>query len=395
MKPNKTVTLGGSKSYTNRALFISALTAGDCVIENASESNDSKVLIAALNKLALNKKVTLNARDAGTAFRFLTALASLTEKEIVLTGTARMQQRPVGELVEALNKLGANISYIKKPGFPPLKILPGDMRGGAVSVDGGISSQFLSALLMLGPVLPDGLRLKIKGRLVSASYVDMTLAAMRAFGAQVSNKNYKEFAVKPAPYKKTKFVCEADASGASYFWAMAALSGGKITVKNISPKSAQGDVKFASLMAKMGAKVAATKNTITVQGTAKLKPINADMTLMPDTAQTLAVVCAFAPGKSKITGLKTLRIKETDRISALQKELAKMGIKTKAGAEYIEIYGGAPRAAKIKTYDDHRMAMSFAIAATRLSGMKIENPGVVKKSFPDFWVKFKELGLKL
>lgn len=408
------VDLGGSKSFTNRALFMAALADGTSVIKNASLSNDSKIFISALRKLGVkitlsgttlkvtpaqkfDKKVTINARDAGTAFRFLTALCSLTEKEVTLTGSERMKQRPAGELVCALRALGAEISCTEKEGFAPLKISKGNFTRAKVNIDGGISSQFISALLMLAPALKTGLEITVKGKLVSASYIDMTISAMRAFGAKVENKNYKTITVAGGGYKKTVYVCEPDASGASYFWALAALgAGGKIRVNNINPSSVQGDVKFADVLEKMGAEVTRGKNYIQVKSNGPLKALNADMRLMPDTIQTLAVVCAFAPGKSVIKGISTLRIKETDRVAALQAELKKMNVPSVARADELEIYGiQNPTFAAIETYSDHRMAMSFAVAAARTDGMEIKEPGVIKKSFPDFWKKLKKLGFKI
>ncbi|WP_424246002.1 3-phosphoshikimate 1-carboxyvinyltransferase [Elusimicrobium posterum] len=408
---NAKVTLGGSKSYTNRALFIAALAGGTSIIKNASLSNDTKIFLRALKKLGfevavskdtvkikggtiLNKKAKIDAHDAGTAFRFLTALCALSQKEIILTGTERMQQRPIGQLADALNKLGANISYINKEGYPPLKINKGLLAGGEVDVDGSVSSQFISALLMLGPALKKGVTVNVKGKLVSASYIDMTLSVMKQFGAKVTNKNYKKITVCPGGYKPAKYSVECDVSGASYFWAIGALNG-KVRVNGVNVKSAQGDIKFADILAKMGAKV--TKNIkgsyIEVARAKELKAVNVNMELMPDTAQTLAVLAAFAKGKTKITGLSTLRVKETDRLEALKNELAKMGVKTKTGKDFIEIYGGgAVSNAVIKTYKDHRMAMSFAVASARVAGMQIEEPEVVKKSFPDFWQKLKQMG---
>ena len=412
LKPvNAKIILGGSKSLTNRALLIAALTGGQSAVKNASLSSDSKILIAALKKLGVKisggktikisgggkpeKNMVINAGDAGTAFRFLTAFYAFSaEKEIILTGSARMKERPVGELVKALNSLGADIEYFGKRGFPPLKIRRGSMSGGRVEIDGGVSSQFISALLMLGPALNNGLTIDIKGKPVSASYIDMTLDVMRRFGAKTLNENYKTITVR-GPYKNAVYECEPDASGASYFLACGALNpGGKMRV-NINPSSLQGDVKFADILNKMGATVVKNKNFIEVSNAGSLCAVNADMSLMPDTAQTLAALCAFARGKSKITGLGTLRIKETDRISALSAELKKMGIKTKSGKDFLEIYGGAPKTAVIKTYGDHRMAMAFAISAAVLEKIEIADPYVVKKSFPDFWAQFKRAGFRL
>lgn len=386
----KTVNIPGSKSLTNRALIMASLSDGKSVIKNYSKSNDSIVLIKALKKLKIEiiendneLKITgnmgefkpfngrLDVEEAGTAMRFLTSLVVLVPGRVSLTGSKRLMERPINELKEALLKIKA----------------------GEVSIKGDISSQFISSLLMIAPVLEKGLKIKIIGKLVSRSYIDMTIDLMKKFGVRVKNNKYKSFLVKNQKIISTDYLVEGDASGASYFWAIAAVTGCQIKVKNINPDSVQGDVKFPDILKKMSCRVVKNtkENWIMVKGPKKLKPVMVDMSLMPDTAQSLAVVAAFARGTTKISGLSTLRIKETDRLKALQTELSKMKIESKIDESSIAIKGGQPYGAIIETYNDHRMAMAFAVAGTKISGVIINNPEVVGKSFPEFWEKFNSL----
>jgi 3-phosphoshikimate 1-carboxyvinyltransferase len=416
---NKTINIPGSKSYTNRALIIAGLAKGKTILDSTSLSNDSLVLMKALKKLGIKIKISgtritiagqdgqfkpfkgvINVGAAGTTMRFLTSLcAFIPALEIILKGNERMNQRPITELVIALKKLGAKITYLQKKGYPPLKIKgTSQIINKRVWMDGSVSSQYFTALMLISPLLKDGLIIKVKNKQVSPSYIDMTISILKDFGIKVINKNYQEYQIKAnQSYQAQKYVIEVDASGCSYFWALAALTASKIKIKNINPFSAQGDVEFPDLLAQMGCRV--IKNSgqkwIQVQGVKKLQPLHFDMENMPDTAQTLAVIAAFAQGQSKITGLSTLRIKETDRLAALQNELRKMNIKTKIGPDYIIVHGASPKGAVINTYQDHRMAMAFAIAGTKIPGIKITDPEVVNKSFPEFWQKLKSLGVQL
>ncbi len=414
LNSNKVV-MPGSKSYTNRALIMAALCRGKSVIKEYSESDDSKVLIEALNKLSIkiekNKKEIIvygnggkfiqfdgkiDVGAAGTTMRFSASLCCLVPEEIILNGSERMRERPIKELVEALMELGANIEYLEKKGYPPLKIKGGNIKGGEVAMDGLVSSQYFTSLLLIAPVLENGLKIKVKGEQISKSYIDMTIDGLKNFGVRVLNNNYKEYIVEPEQnYKETSYQVEGDASGASYFFGIAAVTGLKIRVKNINPLSCQGDIKFVNLLEKMGCEVLRNEkeNWIEVKGPNKLKSIECNMELMPDTAQTLAIIASFAEGKSRIGGLKTLKIKETDRIQALSNELGKMGIDVEMGDDYIIINGGKPHGAEIETYKDHRMAMAFAMAGCKIRGVKILEPEVVSKSFPDFWEKLEGMGV--
>lgn len=410
------VKIPGSKSFTNRALVMASLCEGQSKISGFSESEDSRVLIEALRKLGVeiieseNEIVVrgaggkfrefngeVNLGMAGTSMRFFTSVACLVRGKIVLRGEGRMLERPIADLVEPLRKLGAEIKYLGKEGCPPIEVT-GIIKGGKVAMKGTVSSQYFTSLLLIAPVLDGGLEIEVQGEQVSKSYVDMTIAGLKSFTVKVENDNYKRYTVKPeAQYQATDYIIEGDASGASYFWAIAAVTGSRIRVKNIDPNSLQGDAKFPDLLGKMGCKV--RKNTrekwIEVEGPDTLQAITVDMESMPDTAQTLAVIVSFAKGKTKITGLANLKEKETDRLAALRTELEKMGIKTEVGDDYIVIEGGEPKGAEIETYNDHRMAMAFAVAGTRTPGVKILNPGVVKKSFPGFWEKLESVGVKL
>jgi len=384
------ITVPGSKSLTNRALIMASLADGISVIKGASKSDDSLILIKALKKLGVviteddNKlKVVgnngnfkaLNGRlyvgNAGTTARFLTSLIILVPGRIIIIKSKRMKIRPMKELDEALKKI----------------------KTGKVSVRGNISSQFISALMMIAPVLEKGLAIKIIGKLVSRSYVDMTIDLLNKFGVNVFQHGDEFVIEKNQKLKPVVYEVEGDASGASYFWAMAAITGIKIRVKNINPLSCQGDIKFVDILQKMGCFVKKNikESWIEIQGPKLLKAVEADMNLMPDTAQTLAVVAAFAVGKTKITGLSTLRIKETDRLSAVKNELSKMKIKSEITDESITITGGRPQKAVVKTYGDHRMAMAFAVAKSRIPELEIKNPEVVSKSFPEFWKKFRSI----
>jgi len=406
----------GSKSFTNRALVMAALSRGKSRILGYSDSDDSEILIKVLKKVGVkiiktNKQIiiqgnggvfkefngTINLGMAGTAMRFFTAVACLIPGKIILDGNERMRQRPIAELINGLRKLGAEIRYLQKQGCPPIEISKPIKKGGVVSMNGGVSSQYFTALLLIAPVLTNGLEIKVIGKQISKSYIDMSISGLKDFGVKVKNENYRKYIVSDRErYKATRYIVEGDASGASYFWAIAAVSQGKIKVKNINPVSLQGDVKFADLLKRMGCEVVKNKKEkwIEVEGVGELMGIEANMEQMPDTAQTLAMVAAFAKGETKITGLHTLKDKETDRLLALQAELAKMNIKTKIGPDYIVIEGGKPKGAFIKTYNDHRMAMAFAVAGVKIPGVVIENPGVVAKSFPEFWNKFNSLGIE-
>lgn len=385
------IAIPGSKSLTNRAIMLASLSSGISKISNFSNSLDSRLMIKAMQKLGVkitknNNKLEIignqgnfkkfngkiNVGNAGTTTRFLTSLVTLVPGRIVIVKSKRMKERPIKELREALKTI----------------------KTGKVLIKGDISSQFISSLLMIAPVFEKGLIIRVIGKLVSKSYVDMTIDLLKKFSVKVINHQYKKFIVeKKQKLKSTNYEVDGDASGASYFWAIAAITGKKIKVKNINPLSPQGDIKFVEILKKMGCQV--RKNNkgkwIRVKGPKILRGIMVNMENMPDTAQTLAVISAFAEGKTKITGLLTLKVKETDRLLALKNELEKMKIKSEIADDSIIITGGKPQKAVIKTYKDHRMAMAFAVAKSRIPELIIKNPEVVKKSFPEFWEKLKQI----
>jgi 3-phosphoshikimate 1-carboxyvinyltransferase len=414
------IRIPGSKSYTNRALILASIAAGESTLFSPSYSDDSKTLMQALSKFGvefqegndllrvkgrggkfLPYKGEINVGPAGTAMRFLLSLCALVEGcEIVLCGSERMHKRPINDLVDALRELGSDIEYIGDAGCPPLKIKgSGNLIGGKVSIPGHQSSQYFSSLLMVGPLLQDGLIVEVDGQQISRSYIDMTFDSLSSFEVHAKNSNYLSYYVQGGKLPKAKqYNIEGDASGASYFWGIAAISNSQIKVMNINPKSAQGDVHFPEILERMGCKVSSgfsgLEGWIEVTGSPTLKGVNADMTLMPDTAQTLAVISATARGNSNISGLSTLRIKETDRIEALHNELKTLGVESEAGEENLRVHPAPLKPGRVKTYDDHRMAMSFAMLGSKFEGIEIEEPEVVAKSFPEYWKLLNSLGVR-
>ncbi len=420
--------LRGSKSYTNRALVMAALAEGQTHLWNVSEGDDSRALLGALTQLGIEweridgglrivgcgghlptYKGVIDVGAAGTTMRFLIALCSLLpDSEVILRGSPRMHQRPVGDLVEALRSLGADITYLEREGCPPVRIHGGSVQGaGPVRISGEISSQFLSALLQIAPVVSGGLEIIVEGALVSRSYVEMTLASLRRFGVEVQHEGMQRLVIPAQSVRACDLIIEGDASGASYLWGLAALGQGCVRVGPLSLDSLQGDAQFPRLLEQMGCLVRTGEEAdgpwIEVEGGERLCGIKADMEQMPDTAQTLAVIAAFADSPTEMTGLQTLRHKETDRLAALCCELAKMGIFAEATDDTLRIVPpasisetselSAPYAAQIATYDDHRMAMAFAMASVRVDGMEILDPQVVSKSFPDYWACLQSLGV--
>ncbi len=426
---NVKTSIPGSKSYTNRALAMAALSKGKTTITGYSPSKDSELLENALKQVGIKiertedkivvegnggdfshlakseEPIKIDMGAAGTSTRFFTSIAALIPTTVIVDGSERMRERPIKDLVEALRSLGVEIEYMMKDGCPPLKIKGGNISNNKVRMRGDKSSQYFTSLLQIAPVLANGLEIEVEGEQVSKSYIDMTIGALKSFGVTAQNQDYKKYIV-PAEeiYTATNYHVEGDASGCSYLWGIAALSESTIEVKNISKKSSQGDVRFPELLEMMGCEVKYNDNSISVTGSEHLKAIEVDMELMPDTAQTLSVIAAFAEGDTKITGLQTLRIKETDRLEAVHNELAKMGVETEIGDDYIIIHGKGGdieeatsqiNGAEIDTYKDHRMAMSFALAGVKIPGIVIKNPPVVKKSFPNFWDKLKSIGIAL
>ena len=403
-KPNRsltgTITLDGSKSIANRVLIIQALCAEAFSIEKIAGSRDTETLQRLLN----SKDETLDTGAAGTTFRFLTAYLALQKGTQILTGSDRMKQRPIGVLVEALRGLGAQIEYVEQEGYPPLRIgEPKQVRGGALSISAGTSSQYISALLLIAPTLPEGLQLTLEGTIVSRPYIEMTLNIMRYFGAEVT---WMEQTIKVAPgaYRGRPFTVEADWSAASYYYAMAAFGEEvDLQLNGLYRDSVQGDAVVADIMRAFGIETEYNDTGIRLTRSGREKrALDQDFLTCPDLAQTVAVACAGTGKSGMFTGLETLRIKETDRIAALQNELAKVQVWLSQlpakftgdpSREYFMIEGNATftDTPTFATYEDHRMAMAFAPLAM-LHPVAIEEPEVVVKSYPEYWNDLRQLG---
>ncbi len=426
------LSLPGSKSFANRALVCAALAGRPCSLSNLSPGDDTALMLNVLADLgwsvrgrganvelkpparpkatAREGRASIFTGAAGTATRFACALLCVTPGRFILDGNARMRERPMADLIDALRQVGAKITEKGKPGCVPLEIEGASLRGGKCVLSGEVSSQFLSAVLMVAPMVGKSVTIEVRGELVSKPYVDITLNVMRSFGLPdscIKRMGYRRFVVKPGSYGCERYECPPDATAASYFWGAAAVSGSMCVIDGLTRQvegsggareselrewafPLQGDVRFVDVLERMGCQVLEFPNGLGVKGHARAA-IKADMSAMPDCAQTLAVVCAFAQGTSRLTGLSTLRVKETDRIAALCVELAKLGVVTRSGDDWLEVDGRGDkyfattkRAPTIKTYEDHRMAMSFAIAGL-ITPLKIEHPEVVTKSFPGFW----------
>ncbi|MGR3318449.1 MAG: 3-phosphoshikimate 1-carboxyvinyltransferase [Candidatus Anammoxibacter sp.] len=409
---NAVIKVPGSKSYTNRALIIGALADGNTIINNALFSDDTKYMISALTDLGIDvsedqdkrrifvngngckipcKSSNLFVGNAGTAMRFLTAMLTLSNGVYIIDGVERMRSRPINDLLDGLNQLGGNVSSINNTGCPPVLIKPGPLKGGICKIKGNLSSQYISAMLMAAPYAKSDVTINIVGDLVSRKYVDMTLTLMQYFGVCVENNSYKKFFIKKnQQYTAKEYYVEADASSASYFLAAAAITGGNVRIEGLGHNSVQGDICFVDLLEKMGCKIKKGDDFIELHGE-KLKGIDVDMSNMPDVAQTLAAVAVFAEGKTRVRNVGNLRIKETDRIAAVVNELQRIGVKCTEHNDGFEIEPSIPHPAEIETYDDHRMAMSFALIGLVVNGIKIKNPDCVTKTFPGFFDELAKL----
>jgi 3-phosphoshikimate 1-carboxyvinyltransferase len=402
-----TVRLPGSKSISNRVLLLAALANGRTVVRGLLDADDTRVMLRALEKLKVlvdtrdfsrivvtgigkipSRKKDLFLGNAGTAFRPLTAVLALSGGKYRLMGVPRMHDRPIGDLVDALRSLGARIEYLGKEGFPPLHIMPSEIRiKGPVHMRGGVSSQYLSALLMALPLAGGG-EIQVDGELVSKPYVRITLRQMRKFGVGVRREGWRSFLVPSASYTSPGEVqVEGDASSASYFLAAGAIAGGPVRVTGVGRDSIQGDVRFAEVLEKMGARVEYGADWIEVASTGKLKPIDMDLNHIPDAAMTAAVAALFADGQSVIRNIGSWQVKETDRITAMATELRKLGATVVEGPDFLKITPPAklnPGVA-IDTYDDHRIAMCFSLAALGGVPVTINDPECVAKTFPEYF----------
>ncbi len=408
------VQVPGSKSLTNRALIVAALADGPSTLMGALDSEDTRVMVAALGQLgvqvdhdplaatirvrgAANKiparEADLFVANSGTSLRFLTAMVSTASGVFRLDGTARMRERPVGDLLQALNGLGADATSDLATGCPPITVRASGLDGGYAFVRGDVSSQFLSGLLMALPYSRAETSVEVEGTLVSKPYVAMTIRVMADFGVRITNRKDRRFDVRPGRYQGLTYPIEPDASAASYFFAAAAITGGTVTVDGLGTESIQGDLAFVDILEHMGCTVVRDRNSTTVTG-GPLRGVDVDMNAISDTVMTLAVVALFARGITRVRNVGHIRHKETDRIAALATELRQLG------ADVTEQHDGlivippdnlTQTTARIKTYNDHRMAMAFALVGLRIPGLTILDPGCVAKTYPEFWTDLARL----
>lgn len=408
------INLPGSKSVSNRALLLAALSKGKTRLTNLLDSDDVRYMLDALSALGVNyqlsherticdiegvagflqidKPLELFLGNAGTAMRPLAAALCLGHNNIILTGEPRMKERPIGHLVNALRQGGANIDYIENENYPPLHI-HGGFTGGNIQVDGSVSSQFLTALLMAAPLAQQQTTIEIIGDLVSKPYIDITIAMMKTFGVEVENQHYQTFVIKANQQYLAPgdYLVEGDASSASYFLAAAAIKGGTVRVTGIGKKSLQGDTQFADVLAKMGANIVWADDYIECSR-GELNGIDMDMNHIPDAAMTIATTALFAKGPTTIRNIYNWRVKETDRLSAMATELRKVGAEVEEGHDYITVTPPLHlQHANIGTYNDHRMAMCFSLVALSDTPVTILDPKCTAKTFPDYFEQFTRM----
>jgi 3-phosphoshikimate 1-carboxyvinyltransferase len=410
IRPSGTIQVPGSKSYTHRTLIAAALSNGQCRVVDPLRSEDTLLTLGALKQMGIDAQdhvhyIDINGNDgcfepskqpiefqnSGTSMRLFGGLVALGTGDYTLTGSPRMCERPMQPLLDSLNQIGVTARCRDNNGCPPVTITGGQSAGGRTSIDCSVSSQFLSALLLIAPRLKRGLTIEVVKGPVSKPYIDMTVDIMNAFGIQLEQNGHTRFEVPGGqPYQAGSHQVEPDASQAGYFWAAAAITGSSIKVAGVTKASRQGDIGLADLLAQMGCRVDYQTDGVVVSG-GTLNAVDVDMGNMPDVVPTLAVTAAFAQGTTVIRNVAHLRAKECDRLAAVTQELAKMGIETRATENELHVRGGKPRGATIETYDDHRIAMSFALAGLTVPGVRITNPGCVAKSFPNYWDVLKQL----
>ncbi|QCI21035.1 3-phosphoshikimate 1-carboxyvinyltransferase [Buchnera aphidicola (Hyperomyzus lactucae)] len=411
---NGTVYLPGSKSISNRILLISAMAKGTTFLSNLLDSHDTQHMLNALKKLGINyslsndktkcyvegigqsfhlsKTVSLFLGNAGTAMRPLLAALSLHKNNIILSGNERMHERPIEDLVDALKQGGAVIEYEKNKGYPPIRTRGGFV-GGSIILNGNISSQFLTSLLISSPLALKDTTIFIKGNLVSKPYVDITLKLMQSFGIKIKHNSYEIFYIKGQQQYKTpgEYIIEGDASSASYFLAAAAIKGGSIKVIGVGKKSIQGDIQFANVLEKMGAIISWGDHSITCTRN-QLNAIDLDMNHIPDTAMTIAIVALFSKGTTIIRNIYNWRVKETDRLTAMAIELRKIGAIVEEGKDFLSITPPTIfKHSSIETYDDHRIAMCFSLVSLSGTGINILNPDCTSKTFPSYFKVFSSI----
>jgi len=403
-----------SKSFTHRALIAAALAEGKTTIFRPLDAEDTRLTASALRRLNVtieeeNRRLvvtgcngviqnkgttTLDLENSGTSLRLLTTLALLCRHPVILTGSARMQERPIGPLADALPAIGGTVAFLNNPGYPPLEV-SGQLKGGPVVIDGSLSSQFISSILMAAPYAQNGITVVIPAPPASASYLDITVSVMEAFGAKVTRTGYERFVVSNTDrYKARRYTMEGDYSSASYFFAIAAVCGGRVRVKNLAPDSVQGDRRFLDALAAMGCSVSYGSNAVTVERSGDLTGITIDMASSPDTVQTLCMVAAMASTPTTITGIAHLKYKESNRINGTAERLRELGGDVTVGDDRIKIRPAPLHGGIIYPANDHRTAMSFAILGLGIGGITITDPECVNKSFPHFWDELKQAGVQ-
>ena len=391
------ILLPDSKSISNRSLIIFALAESNCIPDNLSDCDDTRVMIKALTQ----DEETIDIMAAGTAMRFLTAYLSVTPGERIITGTTRMQQRPIQILVNALRELGAEINYINNEGFPPLRIKGTELKGNEITLKGNVSSQYISALLMIAPALKNGIVLHLSGEIISLPYINLTLQLMQDFGAKAAWTSSDSISVAPQPYTSIPFTVESDWSAASYWYQIAALSPKtEIELLGLFRNSYQGDSRGAEVFSRLGITTEFTTKGVKLKKTGKApKRLEEDFIDIPDLAQTFVVTCALMNIPFRFTGLQSLKIKETDRIAALRNELKKLGYLIEEENDSVLMWNGErcepEETPVIATYEDHRMAMAFAPAIICHPTMQIADPQVVTKSYPGYWKDLKQAGFQI
>jgi 3-phosphoshikimate 1-carboxyvinyltransferase len=402
------VDIPGSKSITARALFLAAAASGTTILRHPLRSDDSEGFTEGLRTLGYEvdqepdlwrvhgrpagpavEEASVYCRDGATTARFLPALVAAGHGIFHFDASAQMQRRPLGPLTNALRDLGVDIVHEREDGFHPLTVRADGIAGGPVTLDAGLSSQFLTALLLVGPLATKGLQITITD-LVSAPYIEITLAMMRRFGVDVL-RDGSTFLVPPLGYRPTDYLVEPDASTASYFLAAAAVTGNTVTIPGLGAQSMQGDLRFADVLGQMGAEVELTNGSVTITGTERLRGITVNMRDISDTVPTLAAIAPFADGPVRINDVYNIRVKESDRLEACARNLRRLGIRVETGRDWLEIYPGTPQPAQIETFRDHRIAMAFSVTGLRTPGITLDDPGCVKKTFPGFHTALADL----
>jgi 3-phosphoshikimate 1-carboxyvinyltransferase len=405
--PDASIRVPGSKSITNRAVLCAALATGRSTLTGVLFADDTRAMLDAVTGLGAivdvdepagtvavtgtdptvtsNEVRHVDARQSGTTSRFILPAVALSAVPTRIDGSAQLLTRPFGPLIDALRQLGAKVSELDRPGYLPVEVT-GPLGGGRVQLPGHLSSQFLSGLLMAGPLMRDGLQVELTSPLVSVPYLRMTEAVMARFGVEVAG-----LSVKPGGYRPSDYAIEPDASAASYFLGAAAITGGRVTIEGLGTASLQGDVGFADLLEQMGARVLRTADSLTVIGAGRLRGIDVDLADLSDTAQTLAAVAVFAETPTRVRGIGFIRGKETDRIAAMVNELRRAGIDAVEHDDGFTVRPGPPRPTRFETYDDHRMVMSLSLLGLRAPGIEIADPGCVSKTYPNYFADLATL----